>query len=541
MKATYMKKAMSLIMAVIMLLSLVACGAENSSDGNKADDTSSEAAADNKTNETTVTDTSDSDTKTEEVKYKDRVVIGNASIISKVNPAGHNSETAGTVHCMTHNTLIGIDWENDNQAIPELAYEWEISPDNLVYTFKLEEGVKFHDGSDFTAEDVIFTIEEAKKSSYQESKLVDIAEMKALDDYTLEITLSQPNSDMLFNLGSAYLSVICQEALEKDPDLGYMVGTGAYVFTEWVPDDYAHLTRNENYWGEMPETKEFIFRKYSEASARVIALQTGEIDICLNLPAAEVAHVVDDENLTMLNIPNTQLTYIGLNTKSPNNPALADVKVRQAINYAINRAEVAVVMHEDYAIVPDSIIPASLWGYAGVPTYEYDVEKAKSLLEEAGYPDGIEFSLVSKSTYPNLFEVLQSQLAKANITLTLATEDNSVRTEILNDKAHDSVAVAWIFANINSDLRAMFYGGSGSNRTMIDDPYVNETLDQALIEADAEKNLQSYKELTQYLTDQALIVPLYLDPLLVGMNKNVEGAVFHGNTRHEFTYVTVAE
>ncbi len=533
MARTHLKKVFCLTMAVLMTLSMVACG-----NSTPAASTVPAAPATPATPATPAAPAAPA--APAETTYKDRIVFSFTKIVEKLNPASHNSENNGWYHSMTHNSLVGVDYADGNKILPELAKEWTVSDDGLTYTFKLEQGVKFHDGSDFNAKDVIFTINEAKKSSYQVSKLANIVDMEAVDDYTVKLTLDKPNSELLSNLGSAYLSIICEEALAKDADNGYKVGTGAYVFTEWVPNDYALLTRNENYWGKKPETKEFLFRKISEGSARVIALQNGEIDICYEVPALEIPHVEDDKDCEMLLMPSNTLDYLSINTKR--NDMLANLKVRQAIFHAIDREELALVMHEGRAPVADGLIPPTVWGYAGIPTYEYDVEKSKALLTEAGYPNGITIGLLSSATYGNtFFEVLQAQLAKANIKLELTSDDASVRSELLKSKEYDTYVTSWTFGSINTDLRALFYTGSSSNRSQIADPHVDEVIDKTIAESDANKNLESYKELTQYLTDQYLIIPLWLRPVNVGHNKTLEGAVFYPNARHEYTYATVAE
>ncbi len=526
MKSTCIKKAISLSLALLILLSSVACG-NPSSKGTSAESTSNTPAA---PAESTAPST-------KEVTYKDRVVIANSATLAKLDPHSNNTEVNGQLYELTHNTLVTCDY-NKNEIIGELAYEWE-QPDNLTYIFKLREGITFHNGDPFTAEDVIYSLNRAAGSSYQMPKLKDIASMEAVDDYTLKITLSQANADFLINLCTPNLSIVCQSAIEADDKKGVSVGTGAYVMTEWVPDDYTLVTRNDNFWGELPITKEIVYRKYAEESARVIALQTGEVDICMDVPYIEASHVSDSKGCSLLQIPSTMLIYVALNASGFNSD-LANAKVRQALNYATDTDSLILAMTEGYAQPAHGIIPTNVWGYSSdVSAYSYDVEKAKALLTEAGYPNGLDVSFTyNKSIYPGLYELLQAQWAQAGINLTLNTDDGTVRSQQLKEKNYDMTVANWSFAATGTDLSGMWSSTSGSNRTLTKDPKLDAMLDKALMELDETKREAMYAELSQYVTDNAAVIPMYIKTLMYGVGDTVDGYTFYGNSRHEFTYVT---
>ena len=227
---------------------------------------------------------------------KDRLVIVNSLVLQQLDTQNNSTAINSHSYRMTHNTLVDVD-PVTGEIIPELATEWSISPDGLVYTFKLRQDVNFQNGEHFTAADVKYTMDRAVTMAAMKAKAGDIGETRVVDDYTVEIVLSKNNVEFLENLTSGNLSIINQKAVESgNGDWGFAVGTGPYVLKEWVPDDYSLYEINENYWGEKPYMKEVKYQKMAEASARVIALQTGEADICFDVPAIEASHVAEGKN-----------------------------------------------------------------------------------------------------------------------------------------------------------------------------------------------------------------------------------------------------
>ena len=337
---------------------------------------------------------------------KDRLVIVNSLVLQQLDTQNNSTAINSHSYRMTHNTLVDVD-PVTGEIIPELATEWTVSPDGLVYTFKLRSDVNFQNGEHFTAADVKYTMDRAVTMAAMKAKAGDIAETKVVDDYTVQIILGANNVEFLENLTSGNLSIINQKAVESgEGDWGFAVGTGPYILKEWVPDDYSFYVINENYWGEKPYMKEVKYQKMAEASARVIALQTGEADICFDVPAIEASHVAEGKNTKLLQIPSMKIVYVGLN-EGGYNAALTDVRVRRAINHATNQKELIALMREGYASESAGIIPPDAWCYSPVQGYEYDVEKAKALLAEAGYSD-LKLSLTYDSaSYPGLFEILR--------------------------------------------------------------------------------------------------------------------------------------
>ena len=215
------KKVLSLLLALVMALSLVACG-EKGPDDKQSDG---------------------------EKTIKECLVIGDASTLNDSDPMNNNSTYNRRIYEMTHDTLVNFDL-NTGVLSAGLAKDWDVSDDGLVYTFYLQEGVKFHNGNDCTAEDVVFSFERAKETSTLKTALKAMEKVEAIDEHTVKMTLSVNNVEFLIGISNNSMVMLDKEALDADPEKGGMVGTGPYVFTEWIPKDYVLLTRYEDYFGE---------------------------------------------------------------------------------------------------------------------------------------------------------------------------------------------------------------------------------------------------------------------------------------------------
>ncbi|HEX2241176.1 MAG TPA: ABC transporter substrate-binding protein [Actinomycetota bacterium] len=316
---------------------------------------------------------------------------------------------------------------------PALAESWEISDDGLEYTFNLRDGVKFHDGTDFNADAVCFNFErwynfkgsfQNESASYYYQTVFgyggfankpgspensNYAGCEATDDLTVVLRVKNASTSLLGALTLPSLTIASPAALQEfDADAGkvdaegifrptgtfateHPIGTGAYKFEEWVRGDHLTLVRNEDYWGEFPGNVEtLIFKPIPDPAARLQALQTGEIQGYDLVDPQDYETITGDENLQLLNRPAFNVGYVGFNQAQE---PLDDIAVRQAIAHAINRQEVVDAFYAGQGVVAKEFMPPELFGYADdVTEYEYDPDKAKQLLEDAGYTLPVEIN-----------------------------------------------------------------------------------------------------------------------------------------------------
>lgn len=282
---------------------------------------------------------------------------------------------------------------SDGAVVPGLAESWDISEDGLTYTFHLREGVTFHDGTDFTAEDAVFSLDRARaegSTNAQPSLFAGIESVEAADDTTLVVTLSDPNGSFLFNMAWGDAVMVAPESadnLETTP-----IGTGPFAFSEWVQGDRVELTRYAGYWGEAPALEAATFRFISDPNAAFAAMMAGDVDAFPNFPAPETLGQFEADPRFNVIVGSTE----GETILSTNNQAeyLSDIRVRQAIAHAINRQD---------------IIDGAMFGYGTPigshfaphhPDYvdltgnsPYDPDAARALLAEAG-AEGITLRLM---------------------------------------------------------------------------------------------------------------------------------------------------
>lgn len=335
----------------------------------------------------------------------------------------HLDPTAGAAGAIDNVTYANIyegltRFASDGSVNPGLAESWEISEDGLGYTFTLHSGVKFHDGSDLTASDVVWSLNRARaedSTNAQKGLFASIESVEALDDVTVQVTLSAPNGNFLFNMAWGDASILNEgddiEALKTNPN-----GTGAFVFSNWVQGDSITLTRNENYWGTPAILESATIKYIADPTAAFNAVMAGDVDAFPTFPAPENLPQFDADPRFSVIVGSTEgETILSTNNKMP---PFDDVRVREALAHAIDR---------------NAIIDGAMFGYGTPigthfaphnPAYvdltansTYDPELARALLAEAGYADG--FTTTLKLPPPSYArrggEIIAAQLREVGI------------------------------------------------------------------------------------------------------------------------------
>jgi peptide/nickel transport system substrate-binding protein len=295
---------------------------------------------------------------------------------------------------------------------PLLAESWSISPDNLTYTFKLRKGVKFHDGTPFNSDAVVFSLGRQMKErkikffgkgweipaqerppeywvSMEMDKTIDSIE--AVDEYTVVFKLKRVEAPFLANLGMDFADIISPTAFVKNPKefVRNPVGTGPFKFIKWVKDDQILLEKNKDYWNKKggPYLDKVVFRAIPENSVRFLELKTGNIHICQFPNPADIDLAKKDAKMKLVSQPGMNIGYLGFNHMKE--PWKSNLKLRKAVSMAINRKAIVDNIYQGQGQLAKNNIPPTMWGYNdAVPMIEYNVDKAKALLAEAGFPDG---------------------------------------------------------------------------------------------------------------------------------------------------------
>ncbi len=386
-----MKKTISLILAMLMVLALFAgCGAKDdattTTDGGS--NTASQAAQvmenikDNQGAAATPPPEDDN------VKYRESLTFVMDDKVAKINPFNPGGGTqTGTIYHMIYDTLI--DYTLEGTYEPCLATEWTVNNDEYTdFTFKLREGVVFHNGEPFTADDVVFTWENglAGIGSGVYNVAIKFESVEAVNDHEVRITLKESDYDFWYTIANIGAFVIMnREAVEADPEDGPMIGTGPYYVAEFVSSDYIVYERNDNYFGELPYTKTFTSKYIAEETARYILFDNDEADFILVSSVNIPKYLNDPDHYSMVSFAANNCGYLAMNcSKAP----LDDVNLRMAIAYAVSDEEIKDLAFAGYSTVHDS---ATIWGLTTpckntkLEKRTQDVEKAKEYLAKSNY------------------------------------------------------------------------------------------------------------------------------------------------------------
>ncbi|WP_018132032.1 ABC transporter substrate-binding protein [Effusibacillus pohliae] len=452
-----------------------------------------------------------------------------------------------------------VDFEKDStKVIPGLATEWQTSADGKTWTFKLRQGVKFHDGTDFNAKAVVYNFERMWDKNHPQHKgdfeyFHDmfggfkgegsvIEGIKAVDDYTVEFKLSRPLAPFLANLAMSTFAIISPAALEKygEKIAQNPVGTGPFKFKEWKPNDSITLEKNDQYWQKgLPKLDKIVFKVIPDNTARLTALKSGEIDVMDGLNPSDVKQVEADSKLQVLLRPSMNVGYLAMNnTKKPfDNP-----KVRQAISMAINKKGLIDSFYAGLAQPAVNPMPPSVWGYnKDIKDYEYNPEKAKQLLAEAGYPNGFETDFwampVARPYMPQpqkIAEAIQADLAKIGIKTKIVSFEWATYLKKTKNGEHPMALLGWTGDNGDPDnfLYVLLDKDTANppaaqNISLYKSDKVHELLTKAQVTSDQAQRTKLYEEAQKIIHEDAPMVPLVHSRPALAAAKSVKGYVPH--------------
>ncbi len=471
-----------------------------------------------------------------------------------------HSQNEGPTHALAqqiYEPLISPDMEA--KPIPALATEWAVKEgDPNVWVFKLREGVKFHGGEDFNSEDVVFSFTRAKhESSDMKELIVTIKEVRAVDDYTVEIETDGPNPILPNNLTNLFMmdkgwAEANDVTVPAEFDTGeetYAVrnanGTGAFMLESREPDTKTVLKANPNYWGQgqFPlEITEIIYTPIQNAATRVAALLSGEVDLIQDVPVQDLGRVSDADGLIVNNAPQNRTIFFGINSGDDDltndnidgkNP-FADVRVRQAMNLAIDRDAIKQVVMRGQSAPTGVIIPPFVNGWTeALNDYPaVDIDAAKNLMTEAGYGDGFEVTLhCPNDRYVNDEAICQAavgMMSKIGINANLVAQSKAQHFPLISGKTTDFYLLGWGVPTFDSEyvFNFLVHGTTedrGSwNGSRFDNEEINAKIQSLGSETDLDKRNATIAEIWQVVQDEQIYLPIHNQVLNWGMKENID-------------------
>ena len=418
---------------------------------------------------------------------------------------------------------------------PDLAENWTASPDGLVWTFNIRQGVQCHHGyGEFTAEDAAYSIQRAstKETSSFSADFASFDKTEVLDPYTLKITLKSPIPSLLGLLANYHGgNMVCKKAaMEMGENFGKKpIGTGPFMFSEYQPQQFVKLVANDQYFRGAPKIKEIVYRYIPSDASRDLAFQSGEVDMIYGKQDQTwVDRIKQIPGAVVLSMEPAELSNLSLNITSP---PLDDLRVRQAVAHAVGRE--AMVAFRGAAVTRPavSVVPS---GYLGTdenaPLYPYDPAKAKALLEEAGFPDGVTIKTIH-TTLPGMLatiEAIQAQLKKSGINLEItpvehATFHQQIRAD-LSQLVHYSAArfpVADVYLTQFFDSNSIV-GTPGAITNFSHCNVADDEIRAARVEQDPAKQKALWKAAQEKIVKAVCAVPVYENMQLWAWKDNLD-------------------
>ncbi|WP_126424868.1 ABC transporter substrate-binding protein [Brevibacillus marinus] len=458
------------------------------------------------------------------------LTIASGNDIVSFDLHNHNNTSTEAVHINMFNYLVKKG--RNQEVLPDLATSWK-QLDATTWEFKLREGVKFHNGDPFTAADVKYTLERVARDNtlLEYGNYKQIKEVKIMDDYTVHIITNGPQPVLLNRLSRLGSGMMPSKYIQEkgfDEFLKHPVGTGPYKFKEWKRDDRLILEKFDDYFGEKPKWDEVVFRSIPEDSTRVSELLTGGVDLAVNIPPTDLERIQQNEGTYVVQSPTQRVMQLTVRM-TPGTPT-ADPKVREAIDLAIDKqAIVDNILAGGGTVTRTRVTPGnfgadpSLYGQS-----LYDPERAKQLLIEAGYPNGLELTLTSPSGRylkdKETAELIQAMLGEVGIKVNLELVEWSKYNELYRGKKMKELFMI-SYANSMFDASLAFDRARSEiarGETDYNNPEVDKLLEEAETNLNTQEREKQYQQVQQIIANERPFIYLFQMSANYGASKRIQ-------------------
>ncbi|MHB1217262.1 MAG: ABC transporter substrate-binding protein [Alphaproteobacteria bacterium] len=455
--------------------------------------------------------------------------VGISSDVKTLDPLQSVQFPERQVLYLIFNTLVK--YGTDYSIQPELAESWEIQGDGKKIVFKLRRDVKFHDGTPFNAQAVKWNIERrldpAVQSPQREQLEPLIASVEATDANTVTFNLKRPAPSLLGLLGErAGFMVSPTAAAKSGAEFGNSpVGTGAFVFKDWTRGSQINLEKNPNYWEKgLPYLDKIVFRDLASSIVGIQRLQTGELDFVNELSPNDAKQIEGKPGIKLY--PITVGRWYSLQWRM-DKPPFDNAKLRQAIQHGIDRKRINDIVMSGKGTISDSPTPKGLWWHdPSIKTYDYDPQKAKALLAEAGYPNGFEVVLSTPQIpiFQQIDQLVQEQLAQIGVKLKLEPVSSADWYNKLVDGSSNFSPTRWTTRpDPDGILYILFHSQGYANTMKYKNPKVDQLLDEARLIYDQAKRKPMYFEAQKLITADNPMPPLFFSVEYGALKDNVKG------------------
>ena len=449
---------------------------------------------------------------------RDDIVINITADIANLDPA-HTASSPDFV--MFHQIFSRLVDDSADGFVPSLAESWEVAADGLSYTFNLHRDVLFHNGDRLTASDIVFTFERAMASPYTGAPLTPISGVTALDDYTVRFDLHHQFAPFLSALQMIWFVGENSVTAAGDAFGRHPIGTGPYMFVSHQPGQSIYLTRFDDYFGETPQIKDVRFMVILNPATVSIAIEAGDIDLASSAPPGDIGRLSTIDRLDTTPFETRHLNFITLNV---NAYPLDNPLVRQAIAYSIDRAGIITMVADGFGVPASGFLNSLTFGYSPAVTINpLNTERARELLAEAGYPDGLEMSIKTSGGghFDSLAQVLQGTLAQAGIRAQIELMDQAA---FIGDLFTSNYEIGVLAMALGADADAwsvVFTSEGGMNMTGYGNPQIDALFDHARVLTNDNERIEIYREISQHINDTAAFIPVYFTSTSLVHDRNL--------------------
>ncbi|MFN3981812.1 MAG: ABC transporter substrate-binding protein [Caldilinea sp.] len=496
----------------------------------------------------------------------DTLVIAISEDTASLDPGRAFETLPSIIHKATYQTLVTFPPDSVESVIPSLAKSWEISDDGLVYTFTLDENARFSDGAPVTAEDVVFSFNRMKNITGNPSFLASgIASVEAPDASTVVLTLNNPDPSILAKLVFGAFSVVnkavvtaqggtdAEDAATTDTAESWLnansAGSGPYLLEKWDPGVETVLVRNDNYWGEPAKIARVIFRNIPEAATQKLQLEAGDIDIAMDLASDQVPSLEGNPNVTVYQGLSDTLVFLKGNYNPEVGGAFSNPKVMEAVRYALDYEGLRLLGGGE-TVNPASMLPVGFLGaFPANSGVQRDVEKAKALLEEAGYSGGLDATLAYPDftfagvNFGTFAQKVQADLNEAGFNVTLAPAEVQVALQNYRQGLEPFGLWLWLpdYRDSLDYIEFLPDGVVGTRTGWVEataDADILALRDALAVETDDDVREGMFGEMQTYLIEKGPYAPLIQPGLQIGLRSNIQGFVYNPQWRVDVSLIS---
>lgn len=463
-----------------------------------------------------------------ETKKDEVLKVALANKPRSFDPQKNTDSSTLAVTKQIYNNLFSLG--ENGEIILELVESYEIEEDNSII-LQLRKGIFFHDGNELTSEDVKKSLERNLDIPVSRILVESIEKIEVLDKYRLKIVQKNSPSILIHNLAHSSTAIVKEIKTDSDIDL---IGTGAYKIKDWSLSERISLESFDKYYEKTPKIKEIIFQTIPESSNRLIALETKEIDIAYDISANDIKGIEKNPNLKVINSISLGSDFLTINTRK-----IKDKKIRQAIEYAIDKNSIIKTVYEGFGEIPNSILTPSVFGYdRDGEKREYNPQKAKELLKEAGVKNlSLKLWIYDEPSRQQMAQIIQANLKEIGIDVEIIVAEVSTFLQYTGMGEHDILIGLWYVSTGDADygyyplLHSKSVGPVG-NRSFYENSQVDNLLDRAREISDLKEREKYYQDVQKIIYDEVPLLPIAYKNYTIGLQRNIEGFVFKPNGNH---------